>query len=85
MEFSPQTKLNGKSKGQGLKTRTYNFVSRIDIPELLMNIISCHGSLNDTKSAVILSCSTKLGDYYLENVFFLVKIFQTPFRTCLYL
>ena len=50
----PKTKLHVTSKGQGFENRAYNPVSGIGIPELLMNIISCDGFLNNTKSAVIL-------------------------------
>ena len=47
--------------------KTYNDVSVIGIPELLKNIISPHGFVNYTKSAVILSCHIRLDDYYLQK------------------
>ena len=42
-------------------------MSGIFTPELLMNIMSCHGFVNNTKSAVILSYYIKLIDYYLSK------------------
>ena len=51
--YFPQTKLHVANKG--FENITYNDISGIGIPELLMNIISCHGFVSDTKSAVILS------------------------------
>ena len=41
--FCPKTKLRFTSKGKVLENRTYNAVSLIGIPEILMNIILCHG------------------------------------------
>ena len=61
----PETELHVTSKGQGFENRIYNAVSRIGITELLMNIISFHGLVKNTKSAVILSCYRKIVDYYL--------------------
>ena len=59
----PQTKLHAENKG--FKNTTYNDISGIGIPEILMKIISCHGFVNDSNSAVIFSCCIKLVDYYL--------------------
>ena len=44
-----ETKIHVTCKGQEFENRTYNDVSGIGINELLMNIISCHGFLNNTK------------------------------------
>ena len=49
-----ETKLHVTSKGQGFENRTYNSVPGIGIPEPLMNIILCHGFVNNTKSDFIL-------------------------------
>ena len=38
-----------------------------------MNIFSCHGCLNNTNSAVIFSCRSKLVDYYLKKCFVLFE------------
>ena len=68
-----QTKLHVTSKGHGFENRTYNYVSGMSIPELLMNIITCNLFVNDMKSAVILSCRRKVVDYYLQKWFVLHK------------
>ena len=41
-----------------------------------MNIIACHGFGNNTKSAVILTCSSKLVDNYLSKVFVIIEKFK---------
>ena len=45
----PKTKLRVTNKGQVFENITYNAVSGIGIIEILMNIISCHGFVNNTK------------------------------------
>ena len=50
--YCPQTKLNVSNKW--FENTTYNDISVIGIPELLMNFISYHRFANNTKSAVIL-------------------------------
>ena len=45
-----------------------------------MNIISCHGFVNSTKSAIILSCRRKLIDYYLQKCFVLIKNNSNSFK-----
>ena len=66
-----QTKLRVTIKGKAFENRTYNVVSGIGIPELLMDVISYHEFVNNTKSAVIFSCCIKLVDYYLQTCFVL--------------
>ena len=68
-----QTKLRDTSKGQEFENRTYNYVSGIVIPELLMNIFECHGFLSNTKSAVILSSCSKLIYFYIQQCFVLYE------------
>ena len=59
MCFTP-TRLHVTSKRTESETITYNAVSGILIPGLLMNIISYHGFVNNTNLGVILSCRRKL-------------------------
>ena len=47
-----QAKLHVDNKG--VENKTFNDISGIGIPELLMNIISCHRFVNNNKSTVIL-------------------------------
>ena len=69
--YFPQTKLHVANKG--FENITYNDISGISIPELLMNIISCHGFVNNMTSDVILSCRRKLVDYYLPKGFVILE------------
>ena len=71
--FCPKIKIHVISRGQGFENRPYNGVSGIGIPEILMNTILCHGFVNNTKSAVILSRSSKLVDYFLQKYFAIHK------------
>ena len=66
-----QNKLHVNFENKGFENTTYNAVSGIEIPELLINIISCHGFVNDKRSSLILSCRKKLVDYYLSKGFVL--------------
>ena len=66
-----QTKLHVENKG--FENITYNDILIIGIPELLMIIISFLGFLNDTNSAVILSCCRKLVDYYISKGFVILE------------
>ena len=66
-----QTKLRVTIKGKAFENRTYNVVSGIGIPELLMDVISYHEFVNNTKSDLILSCHIKLVDYRLQKCFVL--------------
>ena len=68
-----QTKLHVTSKGLGFENITYNYVSGKSIPELLMKIITCHLFVNDMKLSVILSCRSKVVDYYPQKWFVLHK------------
>ena len=52
------------------ENKKINDISGIRIPELLMNIISCHGFVNDKKSTIIFSCCSKLVDYYVSKGFY---------------
>ena len=58
-----QTKLSFENKI--FESTTFNNISVISIPELLITIISCHGFDNDIKSTVILSWYRKMVGYYM--------------------
>ena len=69
----PQTKIYINFANKVFENTTYNDISIIDIIEQLMNIISCHGFVNNTKSDVKLSCRRKLVSYYLSKGFVLCE------------
>ena len=71
-------------KGQGFENITYNAVSVSVIPELLMNMILFHGFVKNTKSADILSCVSKLVDYFTQKSFVIIKTIQMTLRMYLY-
>ena len=48
---------------------SYNDISVIFIPELLMNIVLCHGFVKYKTLAVILTCQRNLASYYLSEIF----------------
>ena len=62
-----QTKLHIGNKI--FENTIYNDILGIGIPELLMNIISCHVILNKKMSAVIFSCVRKFIGFYPSKGF----------------
>ena len=54
------------------KTRFTNF-SGLGIPDILMNIISCHGFSKSSIITVIFTCRSSLVPYYLSKVFSVVE------------
>ena len=75
-----KTKINVTSKEKVFENRTYNDVSGTGTTELLMNIILCHGFVNNKNSAVLLSCGSKLIDYYLQICFVLHENIPNDFK-----
>ena len=57
---------------------------QIDISEPLMNIMSCHGFVNDNNSTVILSWHRNIFPITYQRVFWFLKTIQVPWEMCLY-
>ena len=53
--------------------RSYIKLLCIIIPEVLMNLISCHGFIKDTNSTAILLCRNWLVEYYLPKGFLILE------------
>ena len=53
--------------------RSYNELIIIHIPEVLMNIISCHIFTKKINPTVILLFHTRLVEYYLEKGFIIIQ------------
>ena len=54
-------------------------LSGTGIPEILFNIVSCYGFIQDNNSTLILRCRSKLVSYYLSKGFLIIeKIFSRP-------
>ena len=47
----------------------YNNLFGIYIPDILLNMLSCHGFLNNDDSIVILKCPNKMSEYYFNKGF----------------
>ena len=56
----------GSSKHNGLD---YNNLLGICIPDLLLNLLSCHGFLKNNDSVVILKCPNRMSEYYFNKGF----------------
>ena len=50
-----------------------NDISGIFIPELLINIMTCHSFVNNMNTTVILTCCIKLVQYYLSKRFLIIE------------
>ena len=51
----------------------FNDLSGMVIPEMFMNVMSCHGFSKSPISTIILSCSSALVPYHLNNGFVIVE------------
>ena len=49
--------------------RDYNNLFGIGIPDILMNIVSCHGFINSKDSIMILKCPNRMSQYYFNKGF----------------
>ena len=45
----------------------YNNLFVIGIPDILLNMLSCHGFLNNDDSIVILKCPNRMSEYYFNK------------------
>ena len=54
----------GSNKHNGMD---YNNVLVIVIPDLLLNLLSCHGFLKNNDSVVILKCPNRMSEYYFNK------------------
>ena len=61
--------------GGGFKygNKSYNKILGIGIPDLLMNLMSCHGLLKNENSVVIFKFSKRMLEYYLSKLFTLLE------------
>ena len=56
----------GSSKHDGMY---YNNLFGIGIPDLLLNILSCHRFLKNNDSVFILKCPNRMSEYYFNKGF----------------
>ena len=50
-----------------------NRILGIGIPDLLMNLLLCHGFLKNMNSVVILKCPKRMLEYYFSKVFSILE------------
>ena len=56
----------GSRKHDGMD---YNNLFGIGIPDLLINMLSCHGFLKNDDSVMILKCTNRMSEYYFNKGF----------------
>ena len=49
--------------------KIYNNLFVIGIPDIIMNMVSCHGFINNNDSIVILKYPNRMSQYYFNKVF----------------
>ena len=61
--------LQGKlsKHDDNFKNIKFNNMSGLGVPEILMNIVSCHGYVKSSISTVILKCCNTLVPYYISK------------------
>ena len=58
--------LSLKTKHEGMG---YDNLFGIGIPDIFMNMLSCHGFINNNESIVILKCPNRMSQYYFNKGF----------------
>ena len=49
--------------------KDYSNLFGIGIPDIFMNMVSCHGFINNNDSIVILKCPNQMSQYYSNKIF----------------
>ena len=55
-----------KTKHEGMD---YDNLFSIGIPYIFLNMLSCHGFLNNNESIVVLKCPNRMSEYYFNKGF----------------
>ena len=50
----------------------FNILIGIGIPELILNLVYCHGFMKKENSTMILNCQSRLINNYLAKEFFII-------------
>ena len=53
--------------------KTFDKLLGIEITDLIMNLLPCHGFRKNINSTVILLCPSQMLEYYFPKVFFLER------------
>ena len=70
MSIKNLSRISSKPK---FEQTSFNILLCIGIPELLLNLVSCHGFMNKSNSTVILNLRYRLVNNYLEKVFYVIE------------
>ena len=62
----------------------YNNLFGIGIPDILLNMLSCHEFLKNYDSIVILKCPNRMSEYYFNKGFIELKCDEDHLKKFLY-
>ena len=65
--------LSKISSNPTFKETIFNLLPSIGIPELLINLVSCHGFMKKPNSTVIINCQSRLINNYLSKRFYIIE------------
>ena len=65
--------LSAISCNPTFKDTSFNILLGIGIPEMLLNLVSCHGFMKKPNSTLILNCQTRMINNYLSKGFSVIK------------
>ena len=72
--ISCQSKTLSSISSKPISEQTsFNILFGIGIPELLLNLLSCHGFVNKPNSTVVLNVQSRLINNYLAKVFYIIE------------
>ena len=58
----------------------YDNVLGIGIPDLLLNLLSCHGFVKNNDSVVVLKCPNRMSEYYFNKEFVIFECDEEIFK-----
>ena len=62
----------------------YDNVLVIIIPDLLLNLLSCHGFSKNNESVVILKCPHRMSEYYFNKGFIIFECYEEILKTFIF-
>ena len=63
----------GSRGGSKYGDKSFNIILGIGIPDLLMNLMSCHGFLKKINYVIILKCPKRMLEYYFSKGFTILE------------
>ena len=72
VSFQSKT-LSTISSNRIFEQNIFNILLGIGIPELLINLVSCHGFMRELNSTVVLNFRSHLVNNYLVKLFFIIE------------